>query len=139
VRVRDFSMTFKSQFARSVLTLIFTAALFAFLFERWLFMPTGWGLRKSIYFALIGAFIAGFFARLWIRKAILLAISGTAGLILGAAWAEYSISDVTISFVYALTYSLSLWWWIQFILLSSLIISWIIADYSVKKVKLAMK
>ncbi len=137
MRVRDFSITLRPQYARSILTLIFTGALFTLLFERWLLMPTDWGIRESMCVAVIGALIAGFLSRLWIRSAILLALSGGIGLILGAAWAEYSVSDVTISFGYALMYSLGIWWWIQLMLLSSLIVSWFITDYSAHKVKAA--
>ncbi len=97
--------------------------------------PTGWNFREGAYLAVGGALIAGVLSRLWIRNPIALAVSGSVGLVSGAAWAEYSVSDITISYGYALTYSLGIWWRIQFILLSSLIVSWIIADYSVKKVK----
>lgn len=137
MRALEFWDTFKFQFAQSILSMIITATLFAFVFVRWIFMvfPTGWGIHGSVVFAAIIAFILGVFSRLWIRNPILLAVSGFIALISGAAWAEYSVSDVTITFGYAIIYSLGIWWRIEFLLFLSLMGAWFIANYSLKKLK----
>jgi hypothetical protein len=99
------------------------------------FLPTVGGIRGAFILGTMVFFAAGALFRIWTYSLSSLCIGVAVGIILGGAWADYRISDVSISLFYASWYHISYLWIYDIILFLAAVDSWLLTGLIVSRCK----
>jgi hypothetical protein len=122
------------QISALILNIVPTTALFAVLWFLWATTPfPGLTVREMVCLGAIGAFATGALCRLWIRRLVIVCVASAAGFLAGGTWGEVRYSDVTPQISYEAWESLQTYWVIDLVLFCSVVVSWLITNYFVKR------
>jgi hypothetical protein len=107
-----------------------TAALCGFIYARLLMtpFPPPEPMRKALLAGLLIAFITGCFTRLWANQLTTVALGAAVGIVAGATWDEYGISDISISWRYALESALVGMWRYHILAVVTVLSGWYTTD-----------
>jgi hypothetical protein len=118
---------------RVVLGALATATLCGFVYARLLMtpFPPPEPMRKALLVGLLIAFIAGCFTRLWANRLTPEALGAAVGIIAGATWDEHGISDISISWWYALESAVLGVWRYHILVFVTVLSGWQMTDCAV--------